>query len=237
MSKGKFMIAGFDFSVAKPACCLVTADAVTGVSYDFICWPQDIKKTAAAKYAGCGVSCHSRNLEPVSHVAEGSSETVKAHIRRAMALADIINGWLSACKNDGDLLYVASEGLSFGSKGDAVTNLATYKGVFLAGLMRAKLADGLFTYSPTTMKSIAGCAGKNSRSLKDPMIERFAQNGPNTHLFTWAVRNRDLIAKTAWIDCVDDLCDAYWVTRTCYLKEKDLHGFPKIPEFEREIVI
>ena len=231
------MIAGFDFSVAKPACCLVTMDAVAGVSYDFICWPQDIKKPAAAKYVECGVSCCSRNLEPVSHVAEGSTETVKAHIKRAMALADIINGWLSVRKNDGDLLYVASEGLSFGSKGDAVTNLATYKGVFLAGLMRLGLADDLFTYSPTTMKSVAGCAGKAFRSLKDPMIERFGQNGPSGHPFTCAVRNRKLIAKTAWIDCVDDLCDAYWVTRTCYIREKDMSGFPKIPDFEKEIII
>ena len=60
-------------------------------------------------------------------------------------------------------IYISSEGLSYGSTGDAALNLATYKGVLLSKLYehyKGRLY-GLYTYSPITLKSIAGCAGKN----------------------------------------------------------------------------
>ena len=77
---------------------------------------------------------------------------------------------------------------------------------------------GLYTYSPITLKSIAGCAGKNKVKSKTPMIDAFIHEPVNTE-FRNAVITGNLFSKTNYIPCVDDICDSYWALKTMLVKE------------------
>jgi len=93
-----------------------------------------------------------------------------------MIIADIDDFLDNIVNADKDTpIYVSSEGLSFGSKGNQTENLATYKGVLLAKMYEHYFGRlyGLYTYSPITLKATAGCAGKNKIKTKTPMIDAF----------------------------------------------------------------
>jgi len=107
-------------------------------------------------------------LAPVS-TKDKNSQIVLEHTIRSTELANLIVETLDhflefiAYVEPGAPIYISSEGLSYGSTGDAALNLATYKGVLLSKLYehyKGRLY-GLYTYSPITLKATAGCAGKN----------------------------------------------------------------------------
>jgi len=177
---------GIDFSMAKPAATLVCPDK----SLHFFAWPEKLTNVAKDRF----------NFLPTSEIIVKSREIgsvpsdlpnslhVYTHIVRATSLAheivDDLNGaicsWLF---NNGGIdqehvVYAASEGLSFNSKGKSTLDLATYKGIFLSVLvemLRSSLAS-LYTYAPMTMKSVAG-ASKTAGS-KDAMVQAFIADLP-----------------------------------------------------------
>jgi len=67
--------------------------------------------------------------------------------------------------------------LSYGSKGDASLNLATYKGVLLSKIYEhyGDALKRLYTYAAMTIKATAGCAGKKDKDIKMPMIDAFCR--------------------------------------------------------------
>lgn len=224
MSKNIYV--GFDFSMNKPA-----ATIYSNGKYFFYFWPLNFKNNAESKiqkYKDCGVNVVCRNLESISPSKKTkNTELVLVHTIRSLDLANLIiadidNLINNVLKLDSDYnMYVCSEGLSYASKGDATLNLATYKGVLLAKIYEHydENLKRLFTYSPNTLKSTAGCATKEKRSEKLPMIKAFI-NEPYNFPFKNALINGDLTAKTNYIEGVDDLCDSYWALRTMIKEEK-----------------
>jgi hypothetical protein len=99
--------------------------------------------------------------------------------------------------------------------------LATYKGVLLSKIYEhyGDALKRLYTYAAMTIKATAGCAGKKDKDIKMPMIDAFCRMAYETP-FKQAVVNKALIAKTKYIDGVDDLVDAYWTLMTMIKKEK-----------------
>ena len=193
----------------------------------FYFWPLSLDRKKLDAYAAAGVSVTSRGLDSIDKKAKtGNSQLVLIHTIRSTDLANLIiadiDGFI--IQHTGDAaqceLYVASEGLSYASRGDVMLNLATYKGVLLSKIYEhyGDILKRLYTYSPTTMKSVAGCAGKNKVGEKKSMIDAFCRNLPDSPL-TQAIRNGSLTAKTNYIDGVDDLADSYWAFRTMIEKE------------------
>lgn len=220
MSKCVFI--GFDFSMNKPA-----ATILYNKEFYFYIWPADITKKNIEKYENANVHVNNRNIKSVSESGLPNSQIVLEHTKRSAELANMIINDIDTfiIDNIGDItnteIFISSEGLSYGSKGDAALNLATYKGVLLAKLYEHynQSLKGLYTYPPVTLKSVAGCAKKGELSDKNKMIRAFIKEPVNTK-FKENLLKGELMAKTNFIPCVDDIVDSYWAVKTMLVKEK-----------------
>mgnify|MGYP002508152994 CR=1 FL=1 len=113
---------------------------------------------------------------------------------------------------------ISNEGFAFAAKGDAALDLSGYKYILMHAFM-SKGFKKFKTYSPITIKSTAGCAKKGSK--KEDMINKLSEEHQDLHLFIHTVASHPelLKKKTAFINCVDDLTDAYWCLKTTVKKE------------------
>lgn len=211
---------GFDFSINKPAATIYCKNRLF-----FYFWPLKLPEKKVNMYKDAGVVVHHRGLDSIQSSKLESSQLVLIHTIRSTNLVNMIIKDIDMLINDTlqiqDYdLYVCSEGLSFGSKGDATLNLATYKGVLLSKLYEhyGDNLKRLYTYSPITIKSTAGCANKENMKSKDAMIEAFVKRGHNV-LLKSKIKDKTLIAKKNYLTGVDDLVDSYWALQTMIKKE------------------
>lgn len=216
----KSIFIGFDFSMNKPAATLLYDQ-----QFYHLIWPSDLSEKHQNIYKEHDVYCYSRGLSAVS-TKDKNSQIVLEHTIRSTELANLIIDTLDYIIDDvlkissNTPIYISSEGLSYGSKGDAALNLATYKGVLLSKLYE-KYKDrlyGLYTYSPITLKATAGCAAKSKQTSKTPMIDAFMREPVNNKFHNGLIAG-DFINKTTYIHCVDDIVDSYWALITMIKKE------------------
>lgn len=211
---------GFDFSINKPAMTIYKNS-----KYEYYIWPLKLSENKIKLYKESDIHILSRELDSISELKHLSlSELTLEHTARAINLANIIVSDIKKeLKNINNYsLYICSEGLSFGSNGDAALNLATYKGILLSKLYENFYNNGLkglYTYSPISIKSIAGCAKKQDRNKKVSMINAFIAQKDNNCLFKENLINKKLLAKSNYIPCVDDIVDSYWALKTMIKKE------------------
>lgn len=211
---------GIDFSINKPAITILYND-----QYRFAAWPLRISQKYIELYQKYNVDIFNRNLNELKKKELTSSELTLTHIVRSLDLARLITDYIHSfiIKNvDGDdyKIVIATEGLSFGSAGNATLDLASYKSVFLSKIFE-NYSDrllGLFTYPPISLKSIAGCATKDKIKDKNAMISAFEQENIN-HPFRHALSAGEFTAKTNHVKCVDDIVDSYFALKTLLLRE------------------
>lgn len=212
---------GFDFSINKPAAVICHDSELF-----FYFWPRELSDKKLEMYRSCGVRVVSRNLPAVDKKSGKNSQLVLIHTIRSLELANLIISDIddfihTRIGDDPFELYVSSEGLSYSSRGDAMLNLATYKGVLLAKIFE-HYGDSLkrmFTYSPMTMKKLAGCSGKEYQGIKLPMIKAFTKE-PLASPFKDAIMDGSLVLQKNFVEGVDDLVDAYWALQTMIRQEK-----------------
>lgn len=225
---------GFDFSINKPACTIVLFDKKI-INHKFFIWPLNLNKKTINLWQDVSDVClYNRDLPILKKNNYSSSDITFIHTKRSsdlslMILKDI-NSYLNEnigtdWNSPNNKIYISSEGLSFSSHGNETMNLATYKGVLLSDLYRNIKIEKLCTYSPLTIKSIAGCAGKKDRGNKNAMINAFSKEND----FESDIRNSldiKLKSKKNYIHCVDDIVDSYWAMRTMYNK-LDMNFIPQ----------
>lgn len=217
------VLIGLDFSMNKPAATIY----YNGQYYHYF-WPLKASAKEQKSYEDAEVFIKNRQMTSIDKKNIENSQLVLIHTIRSTDLANlIINDIDDLILNTLQLsdyeLYVCSEGLSYASKGDATLNLATYKGVLLSKIYE-HFGDHLcrlFTYSPITLKSTAGCAGKNDikDTKKTKMIDKYIQSNVDTKLRK-CLANGYMKAKTNYIQGIDDIVDSYWALQTMIKKEK-----------------
>lgn len=213
-------IISFDFSINKPAMCIYHNNKLY-----FYTWPLNIDNKSIEILKQCDVNVYNRNLQPINKKQYDSNSLVYEHVKRSSLLTDlIINDIMSFIKFhniDKNNIIISSEGLSYASNGDATLNLAAYKQVLLTKLYENDLVN-IKTYSPITIKATAGKSKKGEGS-KTSMIDAIKEEEKN-HKFIEILSTNDnlLKKKTAYIQTVDDLVDAYWCLKTT-LKKEDLY--------------
>lgn len=220
----KVMFIGFDFSMNKPAMTILYKK-----EFHFFIWPSELPKKTEELYRECGINVIVRNIPSVS-TSKGNSKVVFEHTVRQTQLANLIihtiDQFIDTLYKEGDKeilgcdIFIASEGLSFSSKGDAGLNLAGYKAVLLTKLYETYMGTitGLYTYPPITIKSIAGCAGKGKMKDKDAVISAFKQEKIK-HRFRTYLCNGKFNSKVHYMKCVDDIVDSYFAVKTMLIKE------------------
>ena len=217
--KNDIIIFAFDFSMSKPAMCYYYNNKL-----HFWCFPMKVDEKTLDILRASNINVINRNLPSIDKKTYDSHSLVKEHINRANNLANIIISTIKdiITRNNIDVnnVIIASEGLSFASKGDAMLDLSGYKYVLLSKFIEMGI-DKIYTYSPITIKSVAGCSKKNNLG-KLPMIEKIKEENPNNHFFISNLKfyPEQLKKKTSFVQCVDDLVDAYWCLKTVIDKEK-----------------
>lgn len=215
------IIIAFDFSMSKPAMCMKIDEKLL-----FYTWPAKVDKVTIEKLENCNVIVRNRNIEPINKSKYDSHSLVLEHIIRSNELVNMIISDISEIMLENNIvvnrdnIIISSEGLSFGSKGDATLNLAAYKQVLLNKFYELGFRN-IKTYSPITIKSCAGCA-KKSNQTKLSMIDAIKNENPNAHKFIHDLiyNESDLKKKTSFVNTVDDLVDAYWCLKTTIIKEE-----------------
>lgn len=212
-------IFAFDFSCNKPALCIYINGKI-----DYAVFPSNIDKVTEEKLKSVGINIFNRNLNPISKNSKVSdSELIFVQVGRAKILADMILTYIKNVLERYNIspadVIIANEGFSFASSGNAVLDLSGYKYILMSVLIDNGFTD-FRTYAPITIKSTANCSKKGMG--KEDMIKA-AGAAELRHPFNIAIVETPEILKkkTAWVQCVDDLADAYWCMRTVIRKEEE----------------
>lgn len=201
---------GIDFSLVKPAATVYSEN-----KYLFFAWPSSLNQKYIELYKNSGVTIISRDMNKED---KDLSIKMRSEIQNSEYLSNLIIDTLKEFINKNT--YIAIEGLSYGSKGDVILQLSSYKHLLMYKLSKILPLENLFTYSPMTIKSIAGCAKKGMN--KKNLISEFIINGPVSKFRLSLYEKRYLFMKRGgnnWIDLVDDLVDSYFTLKTLRLKE------------------
>jgi len=197
----------FDFSMSKPASCILFNN-----EYHFYAWPKDFNEKDKNIFLNAGVNIIDR-IPSVS-----LKDIMQTEIKNASNLSETII--LSLKEYLTSINYVAFEGLSYGSHGNVILSLAGYRYIFQNDLSKYISNENIYTYSPLTIKSIAGCSKKGM--TKGDMIKAFIEFGPDCK-FRNTLKNNPEIFQTKraknWVVLIDDLIDSYWAMQTMIKKE------------------
>lgn len=211
-------IFAFDFSINKPAMCIYHENKIY-----FYTWPLKIDEKSENMLKECNINIINRHLESIDKKKYDSNSLVLEHTKRCsdltnMILNTILN-FITEMKININDVIISSEGLSYGSNGDATLNLAAYKQTLLVKLYENSLTN-IKTYSPITIKSTAGKSKKGEGS-KTSMIDALKSENKSIHKFIEILVDEPdkLKKKTAFVQTVDDLVDAYWCLKTTIKKE------------------
>jgi hypothetical protein len=204
-------IIGFDFSLNKPAACILHKN-----QYSFMSWPYGLNEKIKKVYKDSGVHIVERTDD--KEKGDNVSEKMRYEVENSRYMANLIRDSLKPFLNS--TIYLAFEGLSYGSEGSSVIQLGGYKYMLMDALSEFVPLDNMFTYSPITIKSVAGCAKKGMG--KPEMINKFISEGPHC-IFNHELKESPDKFKTPksknWIVHLDDLVDSYWVIQTIIKKE------------------
>lgn len=224
---------GCDFSINKP-CFTVYSNG----KFKFFFFPMSMSKKEETTYQEIeDCICINRDLEPISSKKYSTSSLAVIHIKRAIESVDTIMKTLneevfSLPEFDPKECYFSSEGLSFGSQGDATLNLATYKAILLETLYQKTKIRNIYTYAPISIKSIAGCSKKGAVKDKKCMISAFMNESALANSdFQLKLIDGTLIKAKNYYPGVDDIVDSYWCLKTMYIREK-LLGLPEFDAIE-----
>lgn len=201
-------IIGIDFSLNKPSACVLSNN-----KYSFYAWPYNIDEKFINALKENGVNVINRVESRYSGAS--SSDKVRNDIILSNNLANLIISTLNPFINSKTIF--AFEGSSFASKGNVALQLTAWRYILVYKLSLLIPLNNIYSYSPLTLKSIAGCSKKGQK--KEDMIKAFIKKGPDCS-FVKSLREGKLMRPkaTKWVDNVDDLIDAYWATET-YLKK------------------
>ena len=202
---------GLDFSINKPAACINHNGELI-----FMSWPYELSEKFTKLYSESGVQI----IERTDNKDKGDNISTKMRyeVENSKYLANLITQSLLPYLNIDT--YIAFEGLSYGSPGDVGIQLGGYKYMLMDALSKYVSLDKMFTYSPITVKSIAGCAKRGMG--KGEMINVFSNSGHSCKFRVTLSQYPTLFKNkkgTSWIVHIDDLVDAYWVLETMKVKE------------------
>ena len=207
---------GFDFSIAKPACCVIK-EYNNELSYSFHYFPKSQSAKDIASYRDLSVNAISRNIENFKW-EYSESVVLDIHLAKELARMIVAEVFDPIIPEDGVRnyvnIYVATEGLSFASKGQSMLDLASYKGIFLSEVMNVIEPEFIKTFPPITIKKFAGCSKGVNLKDKDLMLKALTSKDgcEKIHPLVADLKSLSpiLMKKTRFTAGVDDLVDAYW---------------------------
>lgn len=202
---------GFDFSINKPAACIFFKN-----NYHFYSWPYNIPEKYVEVFKNSGVNIIER--QDNKERGDTLSSKMNYEVKNAAYLSKLIISSIKPFINNNT--YIGFEGLSYASSGDVGVQLGGYKYILMHDLSKHIPYEKMFTYTPITIKSVAGCAKRGMGKVE--MIEKFIECGPKCKFRTKLFEHSELFQSPKaknWIIHLDDLIDSYWTLETLRKKE------------------
>lgn len=204
-------IIGADFSINKPAFCILKDN-----TYNFLSVPFGLPKNKMDLYNEAGVSIIERTDK--KYKGTDSSEKIRWEVQNANYLGNLIAYNLFKGLDTKNVIVVF-EGFSFASKGNVAIQLGGYKYILMTIFNDYGISwDNMITYPPISIKKAAECAKKGMG--KKEMIDAFIENGDKNKFRRYLINNRESFLKKTgtYIDHLDDLIDSYWAIKTYFQK-------------------
>ena len=120
---------------------------------------MNVGERTEAALASAGVHVRNRKLEHIESKKFTVTELERIHLERAAQLGGMILEDVSRLITPDEM--IGTEGLSFASKGNQYLNLVEYRSIMFSILFGAGYRN-VYTYSPITIKGVAGCSKKLS---------------------------------------------------------------------------
>jgi len=205
-------IIGLDFSINKPAWCILKDNEFT-----FYSAPYGLSGRLKKIFRDAGVKLTDRTDE--KYKGSDSSKKMQFEVNNSMYIAEEIVTSIP----DGDIQdwTIVFEGFSFASSGNVSIQLGGYKYILMAAFFNDGCVpfDQMYTYAPISIKKTAECAKKGMG--KKEMIDAFVAFSKDNPLRNAIRKNPDLFKKKTgnWIDHLDDLVDAYWAIETYLVRD------------------
>ncbi len=204
-------IIGVDFSINKPAICIYAKG-----NYYFFAWPWGLKESHKKIFQKNGVNI----IDRIDDKNKGNniSSKMRYEVSNSLYLSNLIVNTIKEYLNS--KTFISFEGQSYGSKGDVVLQLGGYKYLLMSKLNSYISFEKMYTYSPQTLKMIAGCSKKGK--TKQDMIEAFIGTNIKSKFREALKNNKELFLNKKginYIPVVDDLIDSYWALETFREKE------------------
>lgn len=234
---------GIDFSVKKPGICILCLEDNQDMKdgkFIFLSEIAEDAPTKAERELMKKVTCDDLHFNFNKHIKPSAkpsqTELNRIHITQSKLLSmtymSDINELIDKLIGGDDYeITIISEGLSFGSSGCAMLDLASYRQVFLNDLLydfgKPKY-ENFYVYSPVTVKSVNGVNKKKDieNKSKTPMIDKFKQENINCtfhKLLCEGVFNKKdkkgVTQTDKYVTGIDDLVDAYFMIKTYFLKD------------------
>ena len=209
-------IIGFDFSINKPAACVYTTDFPNLPTWQLYGWPFGMKQVMKDLYIKSGVNIIDR--EDDKEKGTDVSDLMRYGVKNSQYLSDLIRDSLMFYLNKNP--YIVFEGLSYASSGAHVIQLGAYKYMLMHYLSKYVSLERMYTYSPITIKSTAGCAKKGMG--KPEMINAFMNSEEDIEFRSTLINNKEKFQagkNSNWIMHLDDIVDSYYIVKTLQLKE------------------
>lgn len=234
---------GIDFSVKKPGICILyledNQDMKDG-KFIFLSEIAEDVTTKAERELMKKVTCDDLHFKFNKHIKTSAkpsqTELNRMYITQSKLLTNAyisdINELLDKLIGGDDYeITIISEGLSFGSSGRAMLDLAAYRQVFLNDLLcdlGKPNYENFYVYSPVTVKSVNGVNKKKDieNKTKTPMIDKFKEDNIDCtfhKLLCDGVFNKKdkngITQPDKYVTGIDDLVDAYFMIKTYFLKD------------------
>lgn len=202
-------IIGIDFSINKPA---ATIQTDINRHIHFI-WPFEMKLALRELYNKYNVNVIDRNDIKEKNIS--NTIQMQYQVQNSIYIASLITESLKPYLNNNT--FISFEGFSYASGGNVAIQLGAYKYILMDRLSKYVPFENMYTYSPQTLKSIAGCASKGSK--KSDVIDAFRLTCHSD--FAIALKDDTFKTKKAknWEVCVDDIADSFWALKSFLAKD------------------
>lgn len=211
---------GIDFSINSPGVCLIKNNHIKWISV-YSVDEQDHHKLLTKKDGPFKILDESKSItvslrDKKDQTGKNYSETERNKLNLFINLSDDIIRCIKKAVGGftGDNVYVAIEGISFGSKGNTLMDLCMATGILRTQLLSEVLSgesDRFFVFSPGTIKKHAIKGNAEKKDLYDSLLknEYLKENEfikiLNMFKDSW-VTSSGIIKKP-----IDDLVDSTWI--------------------------
>ena len=210
---------GIDYSINSPAVCILHNN-------NFYYYNRYNKvRTSARSMLIIERLCDVQNVELIvinnkEQVNYSESEKLDYSLELSGCIMSFIETKIKELCINKDDVRIAIEGLSYGSKGNRLADIAGFQYI-----LRNKIKDAGFIFkifAPTTIKKFAGKGNLSKPELIKIFINQ--KDVENNYLRNELVDKGDYYIKNnEWYKSIDDLVDSYWIVKFLQFFEENLN--------------